>query len=168
MRDTIARLRLTTGRRLFVGSALAIVAAAVVAGAALAYWRSSGTGSGSGHAGTLQTVTVAAFVGGDAPHSYLLPGGSTADVILRVSNPNAYAVTLVSVVGNGTITPDAGHASCTTTGVTFTNQTALSISIPAGSSLVDLPGSASMSAASSNGCQGATFSIPVAITVHKG
>jgi hypothetical protein len=156
-------------RRLLV-LVLAATVALVVSlsgGVADAYWTSSGSGTGSGATGTLQPVTVAAFVGGDSPSSNLYPGGS-ADVILRVSNPNAYAVTLVSVSGNGTITHDGGHAGCTTTGVTFTNQTGLSTTIGAsGTTLVHLSTAATMAGTSSNGCQGATFSIPVSITVQK-
>jgi D-arabinose 1-dehydrogenase-like Zn-dependent alcohol dehydrogenase len=65
--------------------------------------------------------------------------------------------------------PDGGHAGCTTTGVTFTNQTGFSSTIGAsGTTLVHLPNAASMDATSSSGCQGATFSIPVSITAHKG
>jgi hypothetical protein len=110
-------------------------------------------------------VTVAAATG--TPSTPLLPGG-TGDVILNVNNPNAYAVTLVSVSGNGTITADGGHSGCTTTGVTFNNQSGLTINIPASTTTaVDLPGAASMSTASLSACQGATFSIPVSITVHK-
>ena len=88
---------------------------------------------------------------------------------LEVNNPNAYAVTLVSVTGNGTITHDAGHSGCTTTGVTFTDQTGLTKTIPASASnyQILLSGAVSMDSSSSNGCQGATFSIPVTITVHK-
>lgn len=157
--------------RLALAVLIGSIAALIIgfsAGGAFASWTSSGSGSGSATAGTLQAVTVAAFVGGDTPAATIFPGGS-ADVILRVSNPNAYAVTLISVSGNGTIAPDAGHAGCTTTGVSFTNQTGLSIAITAsGTTLVDLPAAAAMGTTSSNGCQGATFSIPVSITVHKG
>ena len=67
--------------------------------------------------GTMSTVTLSATAG--SPSTPLYPGG-TGDVSLEVNNPNAYAVTLVSVTGNGTITADAGHSGCTTTGVTFT------------------------------------------------
>ena len=42
----------------------------------------------------LSAVTVSALSGGDAPSGQLQPGG-TADVVLRVTNPNAYPVTLV-------------------------------------------------------------------------
>ncbi len=158
------RSLLTARRR--IAAAAAVAALAVTAVGALAYWRTSGSGSGSAATGTPQAVTVVAFAGGDAPTSSLQPGG-TADVILRLSNPNAYAVTLISVSGNGAITADSGHTGCTTTGVTFTNQSGLSITVPNGSSLVHLPGAASMGTTSSSGCQGATFSIPVTLTVHK-
>jgi hypothetical protein len=161
------RLKTRLGLAVLIGT-IATLAMGFGAGGAYAYWTSTGSGSGSGSAGTLQAVTVAAFVGGDTPAATIFPGGS-ADVILRVSNPNAFAVTLISVSGNGTIAPDAGHAGCTTTGVTFTNQTGLSSAIGAsGTTLVDLPAAAAMGITSSNGCQGATFSIPVSITVHKG
>jgi hypothetical protein len=157
------------GRRvllLVLGGTVALVLS-LSGGVAEAFWSSAGSGSGSAPTGTLQPVTVAALVGGDTPSSTLFPGGS-ADVILRVNNPNAYALTLVSVSGNGTITPDGSHPSCTTTGVSFTNQTGLSSTIAAsGTTLVHLSTAASMAGTSSNGCQGATFSIPVSITVHK-
>jgi hypothetical protein len=114
----------------------------------------------------MQTVTIASAT--VSPGTPLLPGGS-GDVTLEVTNPSAFDATLVSVAGAaGTITADSGHPGCTTTGVTFTDQTGLSTDIPADSTTdIDLPGAASMSAASSPGCQGATFSIPVTITVQQ-
>jgi hypothetical protein len=115
----------------------------------------------------MQTVTVSALVGGDTPSSRLYPGGPAADVILRVNNPNAFTVQVFSVAANGGITADVSHAGCTTTGVTFTPPSNPSITVPAGSSLVHLSGAASMSTASVSGCQGATFSIPVTLTVHR-
>jgi hypothetical protein len=134
------------------------------AGVASAYFSAPGSGTGSGSAGILQTVTLDATAG--APSTPLLPGGS-GDAALRVNNPNSFAVTLVSVTGAGPITADSGHPGCTTTGVTFADQTGLSINIaPGGPKQLRLPGSVSMSAASSNGCQGATFSIPVTIQVR--
>jgi hypothetical protein len=118
--------------------------------------------------GSIQPVTVAALTGGDAPSSSLRPGAS-ADVVLRIQNVNPFPVTLVSVEGGpASITADLAHPGCTTTGVTFTDQTGLSVPIAAsGTTLVHLPGAAAMSTASSNGCQGATFSIPVTTTVRR-
>ena len=160
----ITRLRRALpGRRILLVPAVvvALIASATVT---FAYFRSTGSGAGSSAAGSLQPVTVIANTG--TPSSLLFPGAS-ADVVITLSNPNAFAVTLTMVSGNGTITADGSHPGCTTTGVTFTNQTGLSINVPAGASNVDLPGAASMGATSSSGCQGATFNIPVSITVKK-
>jgi len=146
-----------------------VVFVGVVATGGIAYASFSGTGSATGqaHTGSMQTITVTAFIGGDAPTSKLYPGGPAADVMLRVNNPNSYSVKLVSVSANGSIIADAGHPGCTTTGVTFTPQTSLTTLIPVGSSLVHLSGAASMNTTSQNACQGATFTIPVSITVHN-
>ena len=134
-------------------------------GAAYAYFTASGHGTGSASTGSMQTVTISATTA--TPTSKLQPGG-TADVTLEVTNPNNFSVTLVSVVGSGTITVDSGHPGCTTTGVTFTDQTGLNTPISAGTTAtIDLPGAATMTTASSAGCQGATFSIPVTISVEK-
>jgi hypothetical protein len=154
-------------RSFFLIMPAAGLVAGLSAGTAYAYFTASGNGTGRASTGTMQAATIAAATA--TPGAALLPGG-TGDVTLKVTNPNSYAVTLVSVTGTaGTITADSGHPGCTTTGVTFTDQTGLSTAIPGnGTTTVDLPGAAAMSAASSAGCQGATFSIPVTIAVHKG
>ena len=157
---------MSTRRRLI--TVLAVVGVLAAGGGAYAYFTSSGSGSGHGSTGTMSTVTLSATAG--SPSTPLYPGGS-GDVSLEVNNPNSYPVTLVSVSGNGTIMPDSGHlAGCTTTGVTFSSQSGLSTNIPASTTNypVHLSGAVSMSTSSSNGCQGATFSIPVTITVDKG
>ncbi|MEY2477918.1 MAG: hypothetical protein QOG87_3233 [Actinomycetota bacterium] len=136
-------------------------------GVAYAYVSAAGSGSGNATTGTMQTVTLSALVGGDAPSSQLRPGGPAADVILRLENPNPFTVQVVSVDGYGTIAADGAHSGCTTTGVTFIAPTNPNITVPAGSSLVALTGAATMSTASLSACQGATFSIPVVLTVHR-
>jgi hypothetical protein len=149
-----------------IAAAIALVAA-LGGGIAYAYWATSGSGSGTAAAGTLQTVTVDALAGGDAPSATLIPGGS-ADVILRLNNPNAYPVQVYSVTGNEPITADDAHTGCTTTGVTFTAPISPAVTVPATSTLlVHLPGAASMSTDSQSACQGATFHIPVTLTVRK-
>jgi hypothetical protein len=157
---------LSTRRRVI--AVLAVVGVLAVGGASWAYFTSHGSGSGHGSTGTMSTVTLSATAGSASTPLY--PGG-TGDVSLEVNNPNSYAVTLVSVAlkAGGSITPDAGHSGCTTTGVTFTNQSGLSTTIPAGvtNHQVHLSGAVSMGPSSLSGCQGATFSIPVTITVEK-
>jgi hypothetical protein len=155
-------------RRTLVAAIAVLVVILLGAGGAYAYFTSTGSGTGHGRAGTLQAVTVAAVTG--TPTTPLLPG-SSGDVILNVNNPNAFAVKLVSVTGGPAAITVSGGSGCTlaNSGVTFNNQTSLSITIPASNSsfAVDLPGAASMSTSSVSGCQAATFNIPVTITVHK-
>jgi hypothetical protein len=152
-------------KRIVLIATPAVVVASLGAGTAYAYFSSSGSGTGSASTGSMQTVTVAASTG--TPSTPLEPGGS-GDVTLSVTNPNDFDVTLVGVTSSGTVTADSGHSGCTTTGVSFVSPTGLSMAIPAdGTTQVDLPAAATMSAASSSGCQGATFSIPVTIVVHK-
>lgn len=138
------------------------------AGAARAYFSSHGSGMGHGSTGTMQTVTVSAYAG-EAFNSQLYPGGPAADVVLKVTNPNNFAVTVTSVVaGTGPITADGGHPGCTTTGVTFNAPGSVSLGVLANTtSTFHLAGSASMNTSSSNSCQGAKFSIPVQITVNS-
>ena len=140
------------------------------AGTAYAFWSGTGAGSGSAAAGTMQPVTVDALVAGDNPRTALFPGGS-ADVVLRLTNPNPYSVQVYSVTGNGPAAADAAHPGCTTTGVSFTG-TAAPLSpatfVPANSStLITLPGAAAMDTTSLAACQGATFSLPVTAEVRK-
>jgi hypothetical protein len=143
--------------------AIVVAATSLATTGAYAHWASSGTGTGVAAAGAL-TVQVQALVGGDVNNGTLIPGG-TADAIVKVHNPHSFSVTLTSVVGNG---PIVAANLCTPTGVTFTNQTALSAPIGAGTTvLLHLPGTVSMNATSAAACQGTTFSIPVTVTVRR-
>ena len=150
-------------RRKLVGIAVAVVALAT-AGLVSAAWLANGTGSGYAKAGTASSLTT---VDVSASTTASLYPGVSGNVTLRVSNNNPYPVRVTGVSnGTGSISPDAGHAAgCTTTGVTFSNQTGLAIDVPAnGATTATLNGAASMSNASSDGCQGATFTIPVNLT----
>ena len=143
------------------------VALALVVGASLAFaaWTTSGRGQGYAKAGSAQALST---VDASASTSATLYPGSNGDVRVEISNPNSFPVRVTSVTLNGTnsdITADAGHSGCTTTGVSFNNQTGLSIDVPAGGTqAATLNGAASMSNASLNACQGATFTIPVSIS----
>jgi hypothetical protein len=146
---------------------LTVFACLALVGLVYAAWTTNGSGSAYAKAGTavaLSTVDVSA-----STTATLYPG-VTGDVLIKLDNPNPYAVTVTAVTGSGSITADGGHAGCTTTGVTFTNQSSLSLVVPAKSGGVDgvlqttLTGAASMSNASLNACQGAVFTIPVTLT----
>ncbi len=159
-------------RRVSRKLAVATTATALaVVGLVYAAWTTNGGGSGYAKAGTAQALTTVNVSASTAATLY--PGGPAGDVLIKVSNPNPYPVTVTGVSLNGTnadIAADAGHSGCTTTGVSFTNQAGLSIGVPAksggtnGETQATLSGAASMSNASLNACQGATFTIPVTLT----
>ena len=148
--------------------AVAVIAAVCACvGLVYAQWTTNGSGNAYAKAGTAQALST---VDVSASTSATLYPGVSGDVLIKLDNPNPYTVTVTGISGNGTITADAGHSGCTTTGVTFTNQTGLTLTVPAKSGGVDgvlqttLTGAASMSNASLNACQGATFTIPVSIS----
>jgi hypothetical protein len=157
-------------RKKKIGAIAATVVVAVGVSLAYASWLATGTGSGYAKAGTAQALST---VDVSASTSATLYPGVSGDVLLKVSNPNPYPIQVTSVSLNGTnadIAADSGHSGCTTTGVSFTNQTGLTISVPAKSGGVNgtvqttLAGAAAMSNASLDACQGATFTIPVTLS----
>lgn len=152
---------------LVLGAVVALVLG-LGAGAAYGYFTSSGHGSGVTTTGTLQSVTIATA---GTPSTPLLPGGPSGDLVFSVTNPNNYAVSLVSVAleAGGTITFSTG---CTTTDsnpvVTLHTPTNLPMSIAKNSTIqVDLSGAVSMDVAATSSCQGATINVPITITVEK-
>lgn len=136
--------------------------------AALVYaaWTTNGSGSAYAKAGTAQnlsTIDVSASVG-TLPNA-LYPG-TNGDVLIKIHNPNPFAVKVTQVAANGAVTATAGAGTCTTTGVTLNSPIATEIEVPASSDSASttLSAAAHMSSASENGCQGATFTIPVTLT----
>jgi hypothetical protein len=142
----------------------------IISAIVFAAWLTPGSGSGYAKAGSSQALST---LDASASTSATLYPGVSGDVTVRVSNPNPFAVRVTSVALDGDdddIAADGGHASCSPTGVSFTDQTGLSIDVPAksggtnGSATGTLTGAASMSSTSANGCQGATFTIPVTMS----
>jgi hypothetical protein len=146
--------KLTAGA-LFIGVAFA-------GGVAFAAWTATGSGNGYAQAKTavaLTTVDVSA-----STTAQLYPG-ATGDVLIKITNPNPYAVTVTSVAASGAITSDKGATCNGATGVTYTAPTSPSLAVAAGASTqFTLTGAVAMSNASNNACQGAIFTIPVTLT----
>jgi hypothetical protein len=160
--------------------ATAAAAAAICGGggAAFGYWTSHGTGTAVvATSGGPATVHLIAVTGGNTASTSLSPG-QTADLVLELNNPNAYPVTIVSITQTGNVSPSGGTgpgAACTgstgntgdTTGVSVPTQT-VSLAVASGPQVVvHLPGGASMNTTSASGCQGASFQIPVTVTVQR-
>jgi hypothetical protein len=147
-------------KKLTVG---ALFAGAMLAGSiAFAAWTATGSGSGYAKATSAQVLTT---VDVSATTDATLYPGATGDVELRISNPNPYPVLVTSVAGAGTIDSSTTPACDASTGVTFTDQSSLSIAVPAnGTADAVLTGSVAMSNASHTSCQGAVFTIPVTLS----
>lgn len=166
----MSRRRLPRPSTAILVSLVAVFIVAASGGAALAYWRTTGSGSGASSVGTAQNVTVQAVASG-TPATTLIPGGS-GELLIQISNPNLYSLTLTSVALSGSVT-STGTTGCTTTGVTVATQSGLNFTLAAGTAagavptVVHIPNGAAMSTASDSGCQGATFQIPVTVTVQR-
>jgi hypothetical protein len=142
-----------------------VLVLALAGGIAVAQWLVTGTGSGfaqAGTAGELGTVDLPAtdgFTGDD-----LLVPGASGDFVITISNPNTFPVNVTDITGEGAITSDKGAACDASTGVTFTNQTGLSLLVPAGGQeTFILEDAVQMDNTSANECQGARFTIPVTL-----
>jgi hypothetical protein len=146
--------------KLAAGTLFLVVA--IAGTVAFAAWVSGGTGSGYAKATTAQDLTTL-DVSATTPAT-LYPG-ATGDVKLEIDNANPYPVRVTAVSGNGAITSDAGGACDASTGVSYTDQTGLTLDVAANSSATfTLTGSVAMTNASVDSCQGAVFTIPVSLT----
>ena len=149
-----------------VGAVLALTAG-LGSGVATAYWTTTGTGVGAAATGTPQAVRLVPATG--TVTSTLVPGG-TADLMLALDNPNAFPVFITGIEKVGTVIDPAPGSGCNVTGVSVQTevQSGLSILVASQSTAqVIVPGAAAMSMASDSACQGATFQIPVIVTVRS-
>ena len=142
---------------LLIGAAVTLVIG-LGAGTAYAYFTSSGQGSGAATTGTV-TLTTNVTAG-----SGLYPGGSVG-VTVRLNNTSASAaLTITSLVQNGSATiQTAGKGTCTPSVVSFAAGSLPGSPIGVGS-FANVSGTVSMTTAALDGCQGTTFSISVVAT----
>jgi hypothetical protein len=146
-----------------------LIAIAILAGGAagaLAYW----DGSGSGSATTVLADTQSLSFTPGTPSADLYPGNDTS-VAIVVSNPNPYFVQISSMVldtGSGSaFAVDAAHSGCSVATLSFIPQdnegSGWRIPPRAGTTdgtlAIDMPEAIKMSAAATNTCQGATFTV---------
>jgi hypothetical protein len=158
-------------RTSIVFGAIMALALGVGAGSAYGFLTTHGSGLGVASTETMRTVTMATA---GTPSTPLLPGRS-GDVVFSITNPNDFPVSLVGVVLETTeaIIPDESHSGCTTTD----GNPVVTLDVPAGdlpvsiapnsTVPVDLASAASMDPTATSNCQGASFDIPLTITVHS-
>lgn len=159
-------MNIRTPKKLTAGLAVTI-GLLLMAGVAEAAWSTSGSGTATAKATTASALT--AVTGSSATATLLYPGMTAGDLVMNVTNPNPFPVTIQSVtVGSTTPSSVSGGSGCTVanSGVTFANKTGLSLSVAANATAatVIVPGATTMSTSSDNGCQGASFSVSVNFT----
>lgn len=158
-----AALRFLARQRLKLAFALVLTTLTLASGITFGSWSVTGTGDGYSKALTAQALTTIDVSGSTTAQLY--PGG-TGDLLVRVSNPNPFAITVTSVTGNGTIVTTPTNATCDgATGVTYTDTTGLSQNVGAGAAATfTLANKVSMANTSNNACQGLIFRIPISIS----
>ena len=147
---------------------IVVVAVLTAGGTASAFWTGHGQGDGSVATATTDAVTLSPA----SPAAQMYPG-SSADVMVAISNPNAASVHIGSLaldpaIGTGGLSADSAHPMCELSSFGFTTATngGAGWTVPgatggtAGTSAVTLAGALAMSLDAPNGCQG------VAVTVY--
>ena len=143
-----------------------VIVVLALAGGAVAFWTSTGTGSGTATVGTTTplTITPVTFTGP------LYPGGTAATSSIKINNPGASSVQVANVVldtslpasGNGALSGIGGlPAGCLAADFTFNANIASPITIAAGGSATVTTGTLSMAntAVNQDACKGATPTI---------
>lgn len=147
-----------TKKRPYVAGGIATLA---IVGGAIAYFTTTGSGTGTANVGTSSAVTLHGTVTGT-----LYPGGPGRTVNFTVDNPSP-GVQRVGTIQLDSIDPDGGHSSCSTTitggnpDFSMPNVTA-NQSFPNGNGqAVTATGSLSMNdtGANQNPCQNATLTL---------
>ena len=147
-------------------------------GVAVASWTATGTGQGSAQAAGVNALDVSP--GTPLGALYPLPANSTpatgygsgtvGSVATTVTNPNPFPVTITTAaIGSVTTNPLTGR-TCAAGSVLPTTSAPITLSPPvtlaadSGPTAVTVPGALYMVSTAENGCQGASFSVPVTVT----
>jgi hypothetical protein len=159
--------RIGTKGWIALGGALLVLA---LSAAAFGYFTASGSGSGTASVDEADPVSFEAT----APTASLYPGTS-ADVAVKITNPNPFRVHVPSLVldtGMGTsgFDVDGAHAGCDVSALSFAPQDNAAAGwfvpgtddAPAELSL-DLANAVSLDTSAENECQGATFTVYLAV-----
>ena len=157
-------LSIIVSSRTRLAVALALIAVLIAGGVTLGSW-AVGSAPGNGYAKATSGSNLTLSDASASTTAQLYPGGS-GDVVVKVTNPNPFAVTIGSVDGTGAaITSDKGATCDASTGVAFANQDTLSVLVGAGQTRTFvLTGAASMDNTAAQACENAVFTIPVTVS----
>jgi len=144
---------------------LAVVAGlGIGTGTGWAYFSTTGHGAGTAQAGRLSVQVLDAGDGSSAVSAALLPG-EQGPATIRVHNTQPVALTLLAVTATGPARTSA--SGCDPAALQFHDQAGLALILEPGSTQdLQLPDAVSLSVDAGPGCQGASFRIPVSVTVR--
>jgi hypothetical protein len=143
-------------KRLWV---LGAIVALVIVGAAVAYFTSTGSGTGTASVGTAQAVTL------HGTTTTTLYPGTSSEVDFTVDNPSP-GTQRVGTIHLASVTTDAAHSTCDTSAFTMPDVTA-NQSFPNGNGqTVTATGTLTMADNGTNqdGCQGAPLTLNLTST----
>mgnify|MGYP001812790992 CR=1 FL=1 len=146
-----------------IGLGTVAIVVGAVASVAMAQWLVDGSGSGSARGGQAQSLTLSPVEVNDA----LFPGG-TASVATRVSNPNPFPVVITQFVQDGDITSDTSGCDPSNHSVTFATQDGSWMVDASSDADISLSDAVSMGLDSAQACQGALFTVPLAVVAGAG
>jgi hypothetical protein len=150
----------------------AVIALTAVSAAAYGYFTATGEGSASSTVGETEPVAFEAVT----PTEYLYPG-TTADVAVKITNPNVSQVFVPSLVldlgegeGGSGFAVDGGHSGCDVAALSFTTQDnsgdgwyVPGADDPPAELVLHLDDAITMDTSAANACQGATFTVYLAV-----
>jgi hypothetical protein len=142
---------------------VAVIASLAITAVAFAAWTASGTGSSTAKATSAVALTTS---DASASTTATLYPGATGSLRITINNPNPYPVRITTIAaGSGSVSATGGIGTCSTTGVSLVPQSGLALDVAAnGSSTFTVSGAVTMDNTSDNGCQGATFTVPVSLS----
>ena len=164
-------MRSRTSLRRRAGVVAAVTLLLTGGGIAVASWTATGTGAARAASVTALVVSAGSPLGGLYPIPAAGYGsGTPGSVATTVANANPFPVTITSAtIGSVTTTPLGGQ-TCADGSVLPTTGSPIAVNppvtLPAGSgpTAVTVPGALYMVSTAEDGCQGASFSVPVTVT----
>jgi hypothetical protein len=146
-------------------TAVTVLAFLVVAGAAFAYWTTTGSGTGAATTGASSAVSVAQT----GTVTGLVPGGAAQAVNFTITNPKTtpqrVATVTVAIASITNITGGTPATGCTTADFTLVQPTAINTDLAAGATAF-VPSGATLamidSASNQDGCQNVTVNLTFA------
>ncbi len=148
-----------------IGVSLAAAVFIIGGGIAIAAWNVSGSGSGTGAASDVSSLTLIPETPSGANAS-IYPGGPAGPVFFNIVNPNPFAVTITGITWGAATSTNTSSCASSNISVDAAAPTTVSISVPAASTdpNVQVNGVLDLAHTAGSGCQGVAFDVVATVT----